>query len=42
VYECIRHLVTGRPVEGRGDVTLRGRLEPIPVYAVQATAGVAA
>jgi class 3 adenylate cyclase len=42
VYERIRHLVTGRPVEGRGDVTLRGRLEPIPVYAVQAAAGAAA
>jgi len=42
VYERIRHLVTGHTVEGRGDVTLRGRSEPIPVYAVRAAARAAA
>ncbi len=42
VYERIRHLVTGHAVEGRGDVTLRGRTEPIPVYAVRASARAAA
>ena len=42
VYERIRHLVTGHRVDGRGDVTLRGRSEPIPVYAVQAAESVAA
>jgi class 3 adenylate cyclase len=35
VYERIRHLVPGERVEGRGDVALRGRTEPIPVYAVK-------
>jgi class 3 adenylate cyclase len=35
VYDRIRHLVVPHGVEGRGDVTLRGRSEPIPVYAVQ-------
>lgn len=42
VYESIRHLVSGHLVKARGDVTLRGRSEPIPVYAVQAAEGVAA
>jgi adenylate cyclase len=42
VYERIRQLVSGHAVEGRGDVTLRGRSEPIPVYAVRAAARVAA
>jgi class 3 adenylate cyclase len=42
VYERIRHLVGAHRVDGRGDVTLRGRSEPIPVYAVQAAEGVAA
>lgn len=42
VYERIRHLISGYAVEGRGDVTLRGRSEPIPVYAVRAAARVAA
>jgi len=36
VYERIRHLVPVQRVEGRGDVTLRGKSEPIPVYAVRA------
>lgn len=39
VFERIRDLLSGRRVDGRGDVTLRGRSEPIPVYAVQAAAG---
>ena len=38
VFERIRHLVSGHRVEGRGDVALRGRTEPIPVFAVQAMA----
>jgi len=42
VYERIRHLVGAHRVDGRGDVTLRGRSEPIPVYAVQVAEGVAA
>lgn len=42
VFERIRSLVSGHRVDGRGDVTLRGRSEPIPVFAVQAAAGVAA
>ncbi|MGH8687274.1 MAG: adenylate/guanylate cyclase domain-containing protein [Burkholderiales bacterium] len=42
VYERIRHHITGQRVDGRGDVTLRGRSEPIPVYAVQVADGVAA
>ncbi|MEX2239480.1 MAG: response regulator [Burkholderiales bacterium] len=36
VFERIRHLLSGHRVDGRGDVALRGRSEPIPVYAVQA------
>jgi class 3 adenylate cyclase len=39
VYERIRHLVSGHTGEGRGDVTLRGRAEPIPGYAVRAAGG---
>ncbi|MDH5222403.1 MAG: adenylate/guanylate cyclase domain-containing protein, partial [Betaproteobacteria bacterium] len=42
VYERIRHLLNGHEVEGRGDVTLRGRTEPIPVFAVRAAARAAA
>jgi class 3 adenylate cyclase len=38
VFERIRHLVSGHRVDGRGDVALRGRSEPIPVFAVQAAA----
>jgi len=38
VYERIRPLLSGRAVQARGDVTLRGRSEPIPVYAVRAAA----
>ena len=37
-YERIRHLLSGHAVEARGDVTLRGRSESIPVYAVRAAA----
>ncbi len=36
VFERIRHLVPAERVEGRGDVTLRGRSEAIPVFAVKA------
>lgn len=42
VYDRIRHLVAAHGVEGRGDVTLRGRTEPIPVYAVQVAPGIPA
>jgi adenylate cyclase len=42
MYERVRHLVSSLAVEGRGDVTLRGRTEPIPVYAVRAAARAAA
>ena len=38
VYERIRHLLPAGQVEGRGDVTLRGKSEAIPVYAVKAGA----
>ena len=38
VFERIRHLLSGHRVDERGDVALRGRSEPIPVYAVQAAA----
>ena len=38
VFERIRHLLSGHRVDGRGDVALRGRTEPIPVFAVQAAA----
>jgi adenylate cyclase len=34
LYERIRHLLPADRVEGRGDVTLRGRTEPMPVFAV--------
>jgi len=36
VYERIRHLLTSHRVAERGNVTLRGRTEPIPVFAVRA------
>jgi adenylate cyclase len=36
VYERIRHLVPADRVAGRGDVALRGRTEPIAVFAVNA------
>lgn len=35
VFERIRHLVPTHQVEGRGDVALRGRTEPLPVFAVK-------
>jgi len=38
VFERIRHLLSGHRVAGRGDVALRGRTEPIAVFAVQAAA----
>jgi len=38
VFERIRRLLSGHRVDGRGDVALRGRSEPIPVFAVQAAA----
>lgn len=38
VFERIRHLLSGHRVVGRGDVALRGRSEPIPVFAVRAVA----
>jgi class 3 adenylate cyclase len=38
VFERIRDLLSGHRVAGRGDVALRGRSEPIPVFAVQASA----
>jgi adenylate cyclase len=34
LYERIRHLLPADRVEGRGDVMLRGRTEPMPVFAV--------
>jgi class 3 adenylate cyclase len=42
LFERIRHLVSGHRVEGRGEVVLRGRSEPISVFAVHAAVGVAA
>ncbi len=42
VFERIRHLLAGYRVDGRGDVALRGRSEPIPVFAVQAAEDTAA
>jgi class 3 adenylate cyclase len=38
LYERVRHLVPADRVKERGDVTLRGKSEPIPVYAVKAGA----
>jgi class 3 adenylate cyclase len=38
LYERIRHLVPGEQVKERGDVTLRGKSEPIPVFAFRAGA----
>lgn len=35
VYERIRHLISGHALEARGDVTLRGHPDAIPVYAVR-------
>ena len=35
LYQRIRDLLPADRVEGRGDVTLRGRSEPMPVYAVK-------
>jgi len=35
-YDSIRHLVGGHRVEGRGDVTLRGRSAAVPVFAISA------
>ena len=42
VFDRIRHLLAGHRVDGRGDVALRGRSEPIPVFAVQAVEGTSA
>lgn len=41
LFERLRHLVSGHRVDGRGDVALRGRTEPISVFAVQAAVGMA-
>jgi class 3 adenylate cyclase len=38
LYERIRHLVPAERVATRGDVTLRGKSEAIPVFAVRAAA----
>ena len=38
LYERIRHLVPAARVATRGDVTLRGKSESIPVFAVRAGA----
>jgi adenylate cyclase len=38
LYQRVRHLVPADQVKERGDVTLRGKSEPIPVYAVRAGA----
>ncbi|MGD9953865.1 MAG: adenylate/guanylate cyclase domain-containing protein [Burkholderiales bacterium] len=37
-YDSIRHLIHGHRVEGRGDVTLRGRSAAVPVFAISAEA----
>jgi class 3 adenylate cyclase len=34
-YEAIRDLVPSNRVESRGEMTLRGKLEPIPVYSIR-------
>jgi len=39
LYERVRHLIPAEQVKERGDVTLRGKSEPIPVIAVRAGAG---
>jgi adenylate cyclase len=39
LYERVRHLIPAEQVKERGDVTLRGKSEPIPVFAVRAGAG---
>lgn len=36
VYEEVSSVVHDEQVESRGNVTLRGRSEPIPVYSVKA------
>jgi class 3 adenylate cyclase len=40
LYERVRHLIPAEQVKERGDVTLRGKSEPIPVFAVRAGARV--
>ncbi len=35
VYEALKGVIPGNEVESRGDVTLRGRAEPIKVYSVR-------
>jgi adenylate cyclase len=40
MYERLKNLLPRGGVEGRGDVTLRGRSEPIPVYSVKIGPGV--
>ncbi len=39
LYERVRHLIPAEQVKERGDVSLRGKSEPIPVFAVRAGAG---
>ncbi|HEX9184341.1 MAG TPA: response regulator [Burkholderiales bacterium] len=38
LYQRVRHLIPADQVKERGDVTLRGKSEPIPVFAVTAKA----
>jgi adenylate cyclase len=38
LYERVRHLIPTEQVKERGDVTLRGKSESIPVFAVRAGA----
>jgi class 3 adenylate cyclase len=40
IYERLKGLLPRGGVEGRGDMTLRGRSEPIPVYSVKIGPGV--
>jgi class 3 adenylate cyclase len=35
LYESIRHLMPAGRVESRGDVALRGKAEPLPVYSIK-------
>ncbi|HEY9532439.1 MAG TPA: response regulator [Burkholderiales bacterium] len=35
LFDALRSLVSGRRVEPRGDVALRGKSEPVPVYAIR-------
>ncbi|HVB47231.1 MAG TPA: response regulator [Burkholderiales bacterium] len=40
LYEHLKELLPAGGVQGRGDVTLRGRSEPIPVYSVKIASAV--